>query len=98
VYDLGALAAWPLRPLATLPFDRLPSDMGYPPLLAMQLLRRNPSLPVTELPISWGEAVHSNVILWRYGLSHLARLTRLAVDHDRMLIDVPPRLSSRRVV
>jgi dolichol-phosphate mannosyltransferase len=98
VHDLGALAALPLGRVAALPFDRLPPDMGYPPMLVLELLLSDRSLPVTEIPIAWGEAVHTNVVLWRYGLSHLARLARRFAGLGSPLAPSAPPLPTRRLI
>jgi glycosyltransferase involved in cell wall biosynthesis len=77
VMDLGALMCLPLAFIDAEKFDRLPHDMGYQPLLLMQILAQHPLLPVIEKSIFWGEAENSNVNPWAYGIRHFSRLLKM---------------------
>jgi glycosyltransferase involved in cell wall biosynthesis len=77
VYDLGSLAAFPISRIQRIPYDRLPYDMGYQPILISELLRKIPDLPVREIPIHWGEVGHSHVSIWSYGARHLGRMLQM---------------------
>ncbi|MGZ3689304.1 MAG: glycosyltransferase family 2 protein [Bdellovibrionota bacterium] len=78
VRDLGSFISFNVREVSKLPYDELPYDMGYQPLLLLLLLKRRDVRHV-EFPISWGKVESTNVRVVSYGLHHLARLAQVAL-------------------
>lgn len=76
--DIGAYVAFNLKTVERLPFASLPHDMSYQPLLILTAAMQR-KIRIESFPISWGKADRSNVNPFAYGLSHLARLARIAL-------------------
>ncbi len=77
VRDIGAFISFNLRTVAQLPYSRLPSDMGYHPLLLLMAARTG-FRSFREIPISWGKVETSHVNAFRYAWVHLWRLARFS--------------------
>lgn len=75
--DIGAIVSFNLKLISKLPYDSLPFDMGYQPLLILCAIKKFPSLVIREVPISWGAAERSNVHVLLYALTHAMRLILL---------------------
>lgn len=76
VRDLGAFVGLNLQTVGRYPYQKIPADMGYFPLLVLYLATRQ-KLNCREFPIFWGEVKTSNVNIWAYGLKHLVRLLKI---------------------
>jgi glycosyltransferase involved in cell wall biosynthesis len=72
--DIGAFISFNLRTVFSLPFDRLPFDMGYHPILVLTAFRSRLKITYAEIPIQWGKVETTNVQIWSYGLKHLWRV------------------------
>jgi len=96
VKDLGALMALPLHRL-DFDFDRIPSDMGYQPLLLIELIRRHRNILIHEVGISWGEVESSSVNPWAYGSRHLVRCLRYAMGRSFVSLPKSPDLISEPI-
>lgn len=72
--DIGSFISFNLKMISKLPYDTLPFDMSYQPLLILVALKKFPDLVIREIPIYWGEAKRSNVNVMGYSLTHAWRL------------------------
>jgi glycosyltransferase involved in cell wall biosynthesis len=86
--DIGAFIAFNLKTVAKLPYDRLPSDMGYQPLLVLKAFHYK-RVRFVNVPISWGKVETTHINPWAYAFRHLVRLIRFKMS--RHAFEAPRR-------
>jgi len=77
IYDLGAFIAFRMKVIGTVPYQKVPRDMGFHPYLILIASKvSNHPLKFKEFPMAWGEIKESNVNVIAYGFVHLWRILK----------------------
>lgn len=79
IHDIGGFISFKLSTVQEVPYFKLPSDMGYHPLLVILICMQKTHVHFVEVPMKWGRVVSSNVRLVPYTLRHIWRMFLFAV-------------------
>lgn len=98
VKDIGAYISFNLNTVFSLPFDQIPHDMGYQPILILLAFKKLPKIQYKEFPIHWGAPENSSINIWIYGLKHLYRIILIGINSRKIVSKKRAKLITHEVI